>query len=56
MNAAKGVLLEVSKLEEAHPLHKLILHYYKMLLGGCDLKKLIAEADKLKHDSMQAVV
>ena len=56
VDVAKTVLLEVSKLEEAHPLHKLILHYYKMLLGGCDLKKLIAEADKLKHDSMQAVV
>ena len=56
VDVAKTVLLEVSKLEEAHPLHKLILHYYKMLLGGCDLKKLIAEADKLKHDSVQAVV
>ena len=56
VDTAKAVLLEVSKLEETHTLHKLILHYYEMLLGGSDIKNLIAEADKLKHDSMQAVV
>ena len=56
VDVAKTVLLEVSKLEETHTLHKLILHYYEMLLGGSDIKNLIAEADKLKHDSMQAVV
>ena len=56
VDGAKAVLLEVSKLEENHTLHKLILHYYEMLLGGSDIKNLIAEADKLKHDSMQAVV
>ena len=56
VEAAKAVLLEVSKLEETHTLHKLILHYYEMLPGGCDLAKLIAEADKIKHDSMQSVV
>ena len=54
--AAKGVLLEVSKLEENHTLAKLILHYYEMLLGGCDLATLIAEADKIKHANMQPVV
>ena len=56
VDTAKVVLLEVSKLEENHTLAKLILHYYEMLLGGSDIKNLIAEADKLKHDSMQAVV
>ena len=55
-DAAKGVLLEVSKLEENHTLAKLILHYYKMLLSGCDLATLIAEADKIKHENMQPVV
>ena len=56
VEAAKAVLLEISKLEETHTLAKLILHYYEMLLGGCDLAKLIAEADKIKHENMQPVV
>ena len=56
VDTAKAVLLEVSKLEETHTLAKLILHYYEMLLGGCDLAKLIAEADKIKHENMQPVV
>ena len=56
VEAAKTVLLEVSKLEENHTLAKLILHYYEMLLGGCDLAKLINEADKIKHKNMSAVV
>ena len=55
-DAAKGVLLEVSKLEENHTLAKLILHYYEMLLGGCDVATLILEADKIKHANMQPVV
>jgi hypothetical protein len=56
VDGAKGILLEVSNLEETHTLAKLILHYYEMLLGGCDLAKLIAEADKIKHENMSAVV
>ena len=56
VDVAKTVLLEVSKLEENHTLAKLILHYYEMLLGGCDLAKLIDEADKIKHENMSAVV
>ena len=56
VEAAKTVLLEVSKLEETHTLTKLILHYYEMLLSGCSLLKLAAEAEKVKHESMQAVV
>ena len=56
LDGAKTVLLEVSKLEETHTLAKLILHYYERLLGGCSLTALVAEADKIKHDSMQDVV
>ena len=53
---AKAALLGISKLEETHPLAELILHYYTMLLDGCSLAKLTAEADRIKHESMQAVV
>ena len=55
-DTAKAVLLEVSKLEENHTLAKLILHYYEMLLGGCSLTALVAEADRITHESMQATV
>ena len=56
MDAAKAVLCEVSRLEAEHPLSRLILQYYEMLLAGCDLAQLMAEADKVKHASMHAVV
>ena len=56
MDSAKAALLEVSKLAEDHPLTKLILHYYEMILDGCSLAKLTTEADRIKHESMQAVV
>ena len=56
VDTAKTVLLEVSKLEENHTLAKLILHYYEMLLSGCDLATLILEADKIKHENMGSVV
>ena len=56
MDAAKVALLEVSKLAEDHKLAKLILHYYEMLLDGCSLTKLTAEADRVKHESMNAIV
>lgn len=56
LDAAKAVLCEVSRLEAEHPLTKLILHYYEMLLAGCNLAQLMAEADKVKHESMHAVV
>lgn len=56
MDGAKAALAEVSKLAEEHPLSKLILHYYEMILDGCSLVKLMQEAEKLKHNSMNAVV
>jgi len=56
MDAAKAALAEVSGLEEDHHLSQLILHYYEMILDGCSLMKLTAEAEKQKHASMQAVV
>ena len=56
MDGAKAALAEVSKLAEEHPLSKLILHYYGMILDGCSLLKLMQEAEKLKHNSMNAVV
>ena len=56
MDSAKAALLEVSKLAEDHKLAKLILHYYEMILDGCSLAKLTTEADRIKHESMQAVV
>lgn len=56
MASAKAALYEVSKLDEHHPLAKLLLHYYAMILDGCSLLKLMTEADKQKHESMQAIV
>ena len=56
MDGAKAVLKEVSQLEETHPLSRLILHYYEMILDGCSLLKLVSEAERMKHESMNAVV
>ena len=56
VEAAKAALLETSKLEETHTLAKLILHYYEMLLSGCSLTALVAKADRITHESMQATV
>ena len=56
MDGAKDALREVAQLEESHPLCQLILHYYEMILDGCSLSKLAAEAEKVKHKSMNAVV
>lgn len=56
IDAAKAALYEVAKLEDDHPLFKLILHYYAMILGGYSLGKLMTEAEKQKHDSMCPVV
>ena len=56
MDSAKSVLWEVSHLEVKHPLSALILHYYEMLLNGCDLQKLVTEAEIIKHKSMPKVV
>lgn len=54
--AAKAALDEVSSLDAEHTLHKLILHYYAMILGGCSLQQLVTEAESIKHASMEAVV
>ena len=56
MGGAKAALHEIAKLEDGHPLFKLILHYYAMILDGCSLLKLAAEAEKQKHKSMCPVV
>ena len=56
IDGAKAVLREIAQLEEIHPLSGLIMHYYEMLLDGCSLLKLVAEAEKVKHKSMTAVV
>ena len=56
IDGARGVLWEVSKLQATHPLAKLILRYYGMLLDGCSLTELIAEAGNVKHATMPAVV
>lgn len=56
MDCAKAALHEIAKLDEAHPISELILHYYAMILDGCSVLKLAAEADKLKHAAMSAVV
>ena len=56
MDGAKAALLEVARLSEDHKLAKLILHYYEMILDGCSLAKLTVEADRIKHENMQAVV
>ena len=56
INAAEEALLEISKLEKGHFLVKLILHYYVLITEGCSLAKLVTEADRVKNESMQAVV
>ena len=53
---AAAALLEIAKLDAEHPLAKLILHYYQMILDGCSLGKLIAAADRIKHESTPSVV
>lgn len=54
--AAETALREVSGLKTDHVLSKLILHYYKMILDGCSLQKLVVEAEKVKHANMDPVV
>lgn len=56
VDGAKAVLREVARLEEETPLFRMILHYYEMILDGCSLLKLVAEAERVKHESMNAVV
>ena len=56
LSAAENALGEVSGLKADHALSKLIVHYYKMILDGCSLQKLVAEAEKVKHTSMETVV
>lgn len=56
MEAAKTALTDIAKLDAAHPLSRLIMHYYGMLLDGCSPGKLANEAEKQKHESMHAVV
>ena len=56
MDCAKLALRELAKLEDGHNLTQLILHYYEMMLDGCSLLKLLSEAEKVKHESMNAVV
>jgi len=56
MDGAKAVLCQVAKLDAENPLSRLILHYYEMLLDGCSLLKLLTAAEKMKHESMRAVV
>lgn len=56
LHTAENALCEVSGLKVDHALSKMIVHYYKMILDGCSLQKLVAEAEKLKHASMETVV
>ena len=56
MEVAKAALKELSDLDAEHQLSQLILHYYEMILDGCSLMKLTAEAEKQKHATMGAVV
>ena len=56
IDEAKVALSDVSNIGNSHPLFTLILHYYVMLLNGSSLSDLMTEADKLKHNSMQATI
>lgn len=56
MELAKTALNELSGLDMEHPLSRLILRYYGMILDGCSLIKLTAEAEKQKHATMGAVI
>ncbi len=56
VDAARKALQELSALDAEHTLTKLILHYYGHIAGGCSLAKLIAEADRVKNESMPPVV
>lgn len=56
LSAAETALREVSGLKIDHALSKLIVHYYKMIMDGCSLQKLVVEAEKVKHTNMGSVV
>lgn len=55
-DAASAALAEVAGLDADHKLHQLILYYYNMILSGCSILDLIAEADRQKHKSLSGVV
>ena len=52
---AQGALKDVAGLEPGEPLAEMILAYYRMLEGST-LGELCQEADRRKHESMQAVL
>ena len=54
--AAEKVLAEVSQLSADTPLAKLILPYYKMIIGGCTVEDLLKAADAVKKASMDKVI
>ena len=56
VDAAVGVLAEVSGLKPDDTLTQLALDYYKMLLDGCTLAQLCIMAERQKHASLQAVI
>ena len=56
VDAAGAALTAVAGLNADHKLYRLILHYYTMIINGCNILDLIAEADKQKHNSMPGVV
>lgn len=56
VDAANAVLPELTGLDADSRLYQLILHYYSMIMSGCDILRLMAEAEKQKHASMRAVV
>ena len=56
LDSACKVLAEVAQLDAEHPLAKLILGYYEMLLGGCTVADLCKKADLCKHESLGAVI
>ena len=56
LDTARGVLNDVSGLKSYDTLAMLILDYYQMLLDGCTVSKLCAEAEKRKHASLNKVI
>lgn len=53
---ALKVLAEVSCLSEENTLATLIMHYYRMIIGGCSVSDLRREADHVKAGSLGKII
>lgn len=56
MSAAEKALAEASRLKRDEPLAEVILNGYRLLLDGGTMAGLYGWADRVKHESLQAVI